>query len=157
MKQANEDQFDDTHDSTAAALREQAPRARLDPSLALHQRTIDALHAARPEVFVIPHPARRRWLSLLAAAAMLTFAILLTRVFLPGSGGTIPSAGDGGGIVRAPSTLPPQLRLPRVLPQTPHVRLATLTQPLEREAEALRTDIRRISSHLRSAIAREDK
>ena len=149
--------IDDSHDPIARALREAAPAERLSPSPQLRHRTLDALRASPATRRVAP-VARRPWMTILAAAAMIALAVLIYSVIKPASS-TNPQRDNGNVIASGPGadTQPDRRRTTIAQPiVTASARLASFTQPLEREAKALQNDLKRVAAGFRSVLPKSE-
>ncbi len=127
-------------DPVANLLRQQAAEARLRPSPALRDRTLAALRKPT-ESMTIGHASIPFWSWSLAAAAVITLAILAVWTMQPNVAPMESSPSN----VQALRDLTAPIR-------PPVARLASFTQPLEREAAALRGDLKRLGDRVRKAI-----
>lgn len=149
--------LNDRHNQLARTLRTGADAARVQPSPQLRQRTLAMLRddaATAPAPLPFPRP-RRVWPLLSAAAAMLALAAIAAWALRPQSPSMLPPPHDlahNNPASRSPSQNPNRLPLDRAAAFTANVRLASLTRPLQREAENLQSDFRRAVTRVRSNL-----
>lgn len=136
----NDLEHSDRRDPIARLLRQQADEARLQSSSELRERTLAALR--EPTAALSFSRAKSSfWSWSMAAAAMITLAFLAVWTMQP----TIAPVGPSRSNVQALRDLTAPMR-------PPVARLASFTQPLEREAAALRGDLKRLTDRVRKAI-----
>ena len=150
---------DESHDPVARALHDEVPAARCAPSPQLRSRTLDALQSSRASIRIAPG-SRRPWMTILAAAAMIALAVLIYSAIRPASS-TNPQPIDGNRIATSPgvNAQPDRRRPSGGLTQpiaTASARLASFTQPLAREAQALQSDLKRVAGQFRSALPKTE-
>jgi hypothetical protein len=160
MTEHDETGDDDRIDPIALSLRQQANAARLQPSAAIRERTLEALRRERS----VPHalPFRRagayQWRTYASAAAMLAVAAATTWLIWDRVGRVNQPVSDSPRIAvngGASSWTPPRFHPNRFLSTTnASVRLATFTRPLEDEAAALQSDLKRLTNRVRNVLPR---
>jgi hypothetical protein len=144
--------YHETDDRISQRLHEDAPTARVQPSSQLRQRTLAALREATP-LPAGPHwrfaHHRRAW-TLLAAAAMVGIVVVAALALWPDHDSGIKTVAKHD----SPATHPSLPDLTRRLSMPANVRMASLTQPLEREAENLKSAVRRAIERVRNNLPR---
>jgi hypothetical protein len=138
-------EHDDHRDMVAHMLREQADRARMRPSTDLRARTLAGLR--QPASPVVMHRTPSSWWSWsMAAAAMIALAVVASWMLRPST--------ESNPSFEERSTR--SLHMAFSSTREPLVRVASFTQPLQREAVALRDDLTRLAEHVRNAMPRFD-
>lgn len=159
MTEHDETGGDDRIDPIAVSLRRQAHASRLEPSAAMRVHTMEALRRERsapPQALPFRRPRMQAWRKYASAAAMLALVAAMSWLILDRTSRMNHAANDSpvaSGIGGAGNWSPPRFDPDRILGNAnASVRLSSFTRPLENEAAALQSDLKRLTNRVRSAL-----